>query len=230
MSNRGSHDEGQEAEAYFRDTNDMEVLVKTPTIEGTIATKPSKTQDLTPTSNQNSPVDVSVVTEDTELTGSEDLEVKEQDVGTQTKCPALVKPNDDVCDEANHNVSDFDDLVLEIGGELAGMNSKLNLIEKQIRLNASQALKPQQHVEGNSNLLLGQAIKDIHVLQSRYEQLEVEMIDLNQEVYSAHHQIKIQERVIRKLMGPHNDDLMEQYDDDSDDAKPDQTVQPQTDS
>lgn len=56
----------------------MEVLVKTPTIEGTIATKPSKTQDLTPTSNQNSPVDVSVVTEDTELTGSEDLEVKEQ--------------------------------------------------------------------------------------------------------------------------------------------------------
>ncbi|EGF97621.1 uncharacterized protein MELLADRAFT_114195 [Melampsora larici-populina 98AG31] len=199
MPNNGSHDEGHEAKDHSGDTNDME-------LKNSVAS----------TGNQTLPVDVPEVTEDTELAGSKVLEIKNQDIGA----PAMVKPDDDVSKEANKNEisgripfnvsfhhfptaqSNRIELYMCLGlaEELVRMHSTLVQLEKQIMLNTPKALQQHQLSNGstsgeaNAIVILEQAIRDIHVLQSRVDQMEVGLIDLHQELYSAHHKIKIHAR------------------------------------
>ncbi|EGG11098.1 uncharacterized protein MELLADRAFT_60051 [Melampsora larici-populina 98AG31] len=198
----------------------------------------SQTPDTTNTENQDSKVDVHNATDDVKLSDGTGVDSGKQvsipyeftDTGTQTHGCALKRAHDGIYEENTR---------VEIQGTafkepLDRMNSMLGLLERKLRENIdTQAVQQERiyaSVEGKIALHLEKAIDDIHVLKSKVEDLQVEVLDLNEEVSSAHHKIKIHERVIRKLLGPAGNNLVDQYDDDSDDVKSDNTAEPQTDS
>lgn len=217
-SNNGSNDGSKEVKAEFQTNEDPGAAIQ------------SQTPDTTTTGNQDSEVDVHKAPDDVESSDGEFVDSGKQDTGTQTYHCALKSSLDDIYELKKR----YETQGLALKEQLNRMGSMLALLEGRIReiVNSQTVQKGQINVEGNPTLILEKAITDIHVLKSRVEDFEVAVLDLSGEVYSAHHKIKIHERVIRKLLGPENDNLFEQYDGNSelDDDKLNQAVEPQTDS
>ncbi|EGF99380.1 uncharacterized protein MELLADRAFT_68648 [Melampsora larici-populina 98AG31] len=98
-------------------------------------------------------------------------------------------------------------------------------VEEQGLLNARGLVKVISHLE--------QAMIDIQKLKSKVEDLEVESMDMQEDLSSAHHMIRAHERVIRRFVGANNVDFLQEYDYNSSDDHSDHEdhkAQPQTDS
>ncbi|EGG09633.1 uncharacterized protein MELLADRAFT_104032 [Melampsora larici-populina 98AG31] len=100
---------------------------------------------------------------------------------------------------------------LKCGAQLAHLQTSLAALEEKIIMYSVKTLQEKGQVGNKAFSLLDKAIMDIKQLESEVEFLEVEALDLKEELDSAHHRITTHERVIQRLSGPEQDDLVQQY-------------------
>lgn len=101
---------------------------------------------------------------------------------------------------------------------LAQLDISTTMIETKDGIDTLKDFK-EQHASAMIKVedLLERAIKNIHILQLKVEELEVEAIDLQDELDSAHHKIKTHEILIKRFVGPEHVDFQEEYEKDSED-------------
>ncbi|EGG00618.1 uncharacterized protein MELLADRAFT_93115 [Melampsora larici-populina 98AG31] len=133
----------------------------------------------------------------------------------QQSTPSSQTASDGVFQTEPQEKIDIHNLEEKISHLESSIDTLMTLIKEKMFQHTEQERKNAARFERQSNLL-DNANREIGLLKSKVEDLESSVIDLEQEMTSAHSTLRVHARIIRRISGLRSHDFEVEYDQDSD--------------